>query len=120
MQTGASAELPHVMRNTEIENQVSVDLAGIDPSRTRIYVVENMLKRNLSRALILELKIRPGSPGFKHQMETNKEGRGRKAGLEEKSYGFFFDVKDQSIAEQVSKAFAGASNICRGRVKRSP
>jgi hypothetical protein len=36
-----------------------------------------------------------------------------------KSYAFFFNANDQAIAEDVSKAFADASNICRVRVKRT-
>jgi type IV secretory pathway TraG/TraD family ATPase VirD4 len=67
----------------------------------------------------MELNIRPGTPGFKHQMETTSDGRVTRTALEEKSYAFFFNANDQAIAEDVSKAFADASIICRFRVKRT-
>src|SRR5262249_40075154 len=101
METGNNAELPTIMRNNRLVNHVSVNLASIDPARTRIYVVESMLKRNLTRALILELKIRPGSPGFRNQMETGRAGAGTNTSLEERSSGFFFETRDRSVAEEV-------------------
>jgi hypothetical protein len=119
METGHSAELPQVMSDFRIMNQVSVDLSSIDSTRTRIYVVENMLKRNISRALVLELKIHVGSQGFKHQIVTTSASRRTKAELVETSYAFFFETRDQSVAEEVAKAFADASNLCRVRVRRS-
>ena len=107
--------IPQGLRNFRVVNNTSVDLSWIDPDRTRIYTIKEMVKRNLPRALVLELKIRAGSPGFKKQLETTAGGRVTRNALEEKSYGFFFDTNDQAIAEEVSKAFTEAINICRAR-----
>ena len=112
-----SPDIPKSIGNLNIASQVSVDLGSIDAVSTKIYVVEGMLKRGLTRALVLELKIRPGSPGFKNQMETNKRGRAEASVLDTKSHSFFFDVNDRGVAEDVAKAFADASSICRLRMK---
>jgi hypothetical protein len=50
-------------------------------------------------------------------METTRGGRVTRTALEEKSYAFFFNANDQAITEDVSKAFADASNVCRFIVK---
>ena len=116
---GQNGNLPSPLTNFRIVNQVSVDLSSLNPARTRIYIAENMARRNLRRSLLLELHIRPGSPRFKHQMETTSGGRVIRTALEEKSYAFFFEKNDQSVAEEIAKAFADASNICRLRVRRN-
>ena len=110
--------IPQALRNVRIANKTSVDLSWIDPDKTQIYTIKEMVKRNLPRALVLELKIRAGSPGFKKQLETTVGGRVTRNALEEKSYSFFFNTNDQPIAEEVSKAFAEAINICRARINR--
>jgi hypothetical protein len=110
--------IPPALRNLRIVNNTSVDLSWIDPDKTRIYTIKEMVKRNLPRALVLELKTRAGSPGFKKQLETTAGGRVTRNALEEKSYGFFFNTNDQAIAEEVSKAFTEAINICRARINR--
>jgi hypothetical protein len=109
--------IPPALRNVRIVNNTSVDLSWIDPDKTRIYTIKEMVKRNLPRALVLELKTRSGSPGFKKQLETTAGGRITRNALEEKSYSFFFDTNDQAIAEEVSKAFAEAIKICRSRMR---
>ena len=101
-----------------ILNDVSVDLSSIDAKRTKLYIVEKMVERNIPRALILELNIRPGVPGFRHQMAITKDGRVTRNVLDEKSYAFFFHTKDRSIAEDVANAFAEANTICRSPGKR--
>ena len=110
-----NTNIPPALRNVRIVNNTSVDLSWIDPDKTRIYTIKEMVKRNLPRALVLELKTRAGSPGFKKQLETTAGGRVTRNALEEKSYGFFFDTNDQAIAEEVSQAFTEAINICRAR-----
>jgi hypothetical protein len=110
--------IPPALRNLRIVNNTSVDLSWIDPDKTRIYTIKEMVKRNLPRALVLELKTRSGSPGFKKQLETTAGGRVTRNALEEKSYGFFFNTNDRAIAEEVSKAFTEAINICRARINR--
>jgi hypothetical protein len=118
-ETGQSPEIPAALSAVKISNHVSVNLSSIDAARTRIYVVEEMRRRNIPRSLVLELRIRPGSPGFKLQMVTTKDGRvTRIPTLEPKEYSFFFDIKDRRVVEEVSKAFAEASNICRARIHR--
>jgi len=115
---GPNSSLPASLNNVRVANQVSLDLASIDPARTRIYVMESMARRKLPRSLAMELWIRAGSPGFKHRMETTSGGRVTRSAFEAKSYTFFFDRNDQAVAEEVSKAFADATNICRLRVRR--
>ena len=110
--------IPPALRNVRIVNNTSVDLSWIDPDKTRIYTIKEMVKRNLPRALVLELKIRAGSPGFKKELETTAGGRITRNALEEKSYSFFFNTNHQAIAEEVSKTFAEAINICRARINR--
>jgi hypothetical protein len=117
-QFGHSKELPQALGDFSMVNHVSVDLSSIDPARTKIYTVRQMVARNIPRALGLELKIRPGSTGFKHLTETTRAGRVSRVELEENSYNFFFETTAQSTAEEVSKAFADANSICRSRMKR--
>ena len=116
--TQDNSNIPPALRNLRIVNNTSVDLSWIDPDKTRIHTIKEMVKRNLPRALVLELKTRAGSPGFKKQLETTAGGRVTRNALEEKSYGFFFNTNDQAIAEEVSKAFTEAINICRARINR--
>ncbi|HEY6245456.1 MAG TPA: hypothetical protein VIX17_16015 [Pyrinomonadaceae bacterium] len=113
-----NTNIPPALRNVRIVNNTSVDLSWIDPDKSRIYTIKEMVKRNLPRALVLELKIRSGSPGFKQQLVTTAGGRVTRNALEEKSYSFFFNTNDQPIAEEVSKAFAEAVSICRSRNKQ--
>ena len=110
--------VPPALRQLRMVNNTSVDLSSIDPHQTRIYTIREMVKRDLRRALVLELKIRPGSPGFKQQLVTTVGGRITRNALEVKSYAFFFDTNDQPVAEEVSKAFAEAINICHARINR--
>jgi hypothetical protein len=117
-QFGHSQELPQALGDFSMVNHVSVDLSSIDPAGTKIYTVRQMVARNIPRALGLELKIRPGSTGFKHLTETTRAGRVSRVELEENSYNFFFETTAQSTAEEVSKAFADANSICRSRMKR--
>ena len=114
-----SNQVPQALGDFSIINQVSVELSSIDPARTKIYTVQRMVERNIPRALVLELKIRPGSTGFRHLMETTRAGRVSTVELEEKSFAFFFDTNAQSLAEDISKAFADANIICRSRMKRA-
>ena len=117
-QFGHSNELPQAPGDFSMVNHVTVDLSSIDPARTKIYTVRQMVARNIPRALGLELKIRPGSTGFKHLTETTRAGRVTRVELEENSFNFFFETNAQSTAEGVSKAFADANSICRSRMKR--
>ena len=110
--------VPPALRHLRMVNNTSVDLSWIDPDKTQIYTIKEMVKRNLPRALVLELKIRPGNPGFKQQLVTTVGGRITRNALEVKSYAFFFDTNDQPVAEEISKAFAEAINICRARTNR--
>jgi hypothetical protein len=117
-EVGQHTDIPQPLRSVRLEVHTSVELSSIDPDKIRIYTIQEMVKRHLPRALVLELKIRSASPGFKQQLETTAGGRITRQALEVKSYSFFFNTNDQSIAEEVSKAFADASNICRSRMKR--
>ena len=110
--------VPLALRHLRMVNNTSVDLSSIDPHQTRIYTIREMVKRDLRRALVLELKIRPGNPGFKQQLVTTVGGRITRNALEVKSYAFFFDTNDQPVAEEVSKAIAEAINICQARINR--
>lgn len=112
-------DTPAALSDFKISNQVSVDLSSIDAARTRIYVVEQMARRNMAGSLVLELRIRPASPGFKQQMVTTKSGRvTRIPTMEAKEYSFFFNTRDRVVAEDISKAFADASSLCRPRMQR--
>ena len=114
-----SADLPASIRDVQILNQVSVDLSSIDTTRTRIYVTEQMRQRGIPWSLHLELRIRPGSPGFKQRMISTRAGRvTARLNAEQKSFAFAFNTEDQPVAEDVSKVFAEASNICRSRMQR--
>jgi hypothetical protein len=115
----SSSETPTALGDVEVLNQASVDLSAIDPARTKIYVVEGMRRQNIPWSLVLELTVRPGSQGFKLQMVTTKSGRvTRIPTLVQKQHAFFFNIRDQRIVEDISKAFAEASNICRSRMQR--
>jgi hypothetical protein len=114
-----STDTPSALSDIKLSNQVSVDLSSIDAARSKIYVVEEMRQRNVPGSLVLELKIRPGSPGFKVQMVMAKGGRvTRMPTREEKSYAFFFNTRGRAAAEDISKAFADASNTCRSTMQR--
>lgn len=116
---GSSPDAPAALSAFKISNQVSVDLSSIDAARTKIYVVEEMARRNIPGSLVLELRIRPASPGFKQQMVTTKSGRvTRIPTMEAKEYSFFFNIRDRVVVEDISKAFADASNLCRSRMQR--
>jgi hypothetical protein len=119
-EVGQNPDLPKPMRDVKIVNQASVNLSSIDPTRTKIYTVKEMAKRNLPRALILEVTVRAGSPGFKQQLETTARGRVTRNALEVNSYSFFFNTNDRAVVDEVSRAFADASEICRSRMKRRP
>lgn len=116
---GHSTDTPAALSDIKVSNQVSVDLSSIDAARTKIYVVEEMRRRNVPRSLVLELKIRPGSTGFNLQMVMDKGGRvTRMPTREEKYYAFFFNTRDRATAEEISMAFADASNMCRSIIQR--
>jgi len=117
---GQHPDNPQPVRSIRIVNHTTVDLSSIDPGKTRIYTVNEMIKRNLPRALVLELKIRSGSTGFRQQLETTVGGRVTRNGLEVNNYSFFFNTNDQSTAEEVSSAFTNAINICRSKMSRRP
>jgi len=111
---GHSAELPVQMRDLTMVNRVSLNLSSIDAARTKIYVMESIKQRNIPWALALQLSTRAGSPGFTLQMVTTKRGQvTRIPVLQERQFSFMFDLRDQQIAEDVSKAFADAGAICR-------
>ena len=116
---GDSTDVPMPLRGVKMVNQVNVNLSSIDAARTKIYVVEQMKQRNIAWSLVLELKIRSGSRGFIQQLVTTKGGQvTRPPTLEERHYAFFFNFRDERIAEDVSKAFTDASTICRSRTQR--
>lgn len=112
-------DMPTGIGDIKISNQVSVDLSAIDPAKTKIYVVEGMKRRDISRSLVLELKTRPRTRGFMLQMVTTRGGLvTRVPAIEERQYAFFFDLNDQLVVEKISKAFHEASNICRSSMRR--
>ena len=115
---GRNPEMPAAFRDLHTLTEASVDLSSIDPARTRLYVLEQLKQRNVPWSLALELKARPGSPGFKHRLITTKGGRVTRVNVEARSSTFVFNTQDQSIAEDVSRVFAEASNICRSRMQR--
>lgn len=118
-EVGSNPDTPAALSDVKILNQVSVDLSSIDATRTKIYVVEAMARRNIPGSLVLELRIRPASPGFKLQMVTTKSGKvSRIPTMEVKEYNFFFNTRDRVAAEDISKAFADVSNLCRSRMQR--
>jgi len=117
LEVGQHPDIPPPLRNTRMVNHMTVDLSSIDPDKTRIYTIKEMVKRNVPRALMLELKIRLGSRGFRQQLETTAGGRVTRSALEVKSYAFAFDTNDLSIAQEVLKAFTDAINVCRSRHK---
>jgi hypothetical protein len=113
-------ELPTHLKDVKVFNHVSVDLSSLDAIKTKIYVMQEMTRRNMPRSLILELKTRPGASGFKLQMVAIKDGRVTKMpAMTTNNHSFLFDVRDQRMAESISKAFADASNICRSRKPRA-
>jgi hypothetical protein len=116
---GHSPDLPTAVSDFKMVNHVSVDLSSIDAARTKIYVVEEMKRRKIPWSLVLELSIRPRSPGFKLQMVTTKDGRvTRMPTMEQKNHAFFFHLRERRIVEDVSKTFEEVSNICRSRMQR--
>lgn len=116
---GQSNDMAAGLGDVKVSNEVSVDLSTINPAKTRIYVMEGMKKRDFPWSLALELTTRPGSPGFNLQMISNRNGRvTRMRAIEAKQYVFFFNIKDQLIAEEVAKTFHEASNICRSNMRR--
>jgi hypothetical protein len=111
---GHSADVPVPMRDITMVNRVSVNLSSIDARRTKIYVMESMKQRNIPWSLVLQLSTRAGTPGFTQQVVTNKRGEvTRTPVLQERQVSFFFNLRDQRIAEDVAKAFADASALCR-------
>ena len=117
---GHSADVPMPMRDVTIMNHVSLNLASIDAPRTKIYVLESMKQRNIPWSLVLQLTTRAGSPGFTQQIVTTRSGQvTRTPALQERQFAFFFNLRDQRIAEDVSKAFADAGTICRSRTQRA-
>lgn len=118
-ETGHSNEIPTALSDIKVLNQVSVDLSSIDATRTKIYEVKGMKRQNISWSLVLELTIRPGRPGFKLQMVTTRRGEvTRIPAMEAKNHSFFFNIRDRLIVEDISKAFAEASNICWSRMQQ--
>ena len=117
---GHGAEVPVQMRDLTLVNRVTLNLSSLDASRTKIYVMEQMKQRNIPWSLVLQLTTRPGTPGFIQQLTTTKRGQAnRTAVLQERQLAFFFNLRDQRIAEEVSKAFADAGAICRSRAQTS-
>jgi hypothetical protein len=112
-----SSEMPVRLRNLQMVNDVTVNLASIDAARTKIYVMEDLKKRNVPWSLALELKIRPGTPGFTQRMFAKGVQVVRMSTQARQSL-FLFNLRDQRIAEQVSQVFADASNLCRYRPQR--
>lgn len=115
---GHSTEMPVPLRDVKTVTYVSVNLSSIDPARTRIYSMETLKRYNVPWSLALDLKIRPGRPRFTQQTIVTKGGKVTRISVEARSYTFLFNHQDQQIAEDISKAFADASNICRSRTLR--
>ena len=115
---GDSADVPTAFRDFKMVNQVSVNLSSIDAARTKVYLMEQMKRRNIPWSLVLQLSVRPGSRGFTNQAVITKGRQVTRTTAEDKQYSFFFHFRDQQIAEDVSKAFADASAICRSRPQR--
>jgi hypothetical protein len=114
-----SAELTPLFSGVKMQNHVSVDLSSIDPARTRIYVIKQLQQRGVPWSLALELRIRPGYPGFKQQIVTSKGDRVTRMPVAEvRFYDFVFNTKDQLVAEQVATVFGDVSNICRSMRRR--
>lgn len=116
---GRSPQMPAAFRDLHTLTQASVDLSSIDAARTKLYVMEQLRRQNVPWSLALELKIRPGSPGFKQRLITTKGGRvATTVNTEARYFAFVFNTQDQAVAEDVSRVFAEASNICRSRMQR--
>lgn len=115
---GRNPQMPAPFKDLHTLTEASVDLSSIDPARTKLYVLEQLRQRNVPWSLALELKTRPGSPGFKQRIITTKGGRVTRINTDERSNTFVFNTRDQAIAEDVSRVFAEASNICRSRMQR--
>ena len=115
---GDSADAPPAFRDLKIVNQVSVNLSSIDAARTKVYVLEPMKQRHIDWSLVLQLNLRAGGPGFAQQLVTTKGRQVTRMTVEERQYSFFFHVRDEQIARDVSQAFADASAICRSRPQR--
>jgi hypothetical protein len=117
---GHGADVPAAMKDLTMVNRVNVNLSSIDAARTKIYVMEQMKQRNIPWSLVLQLSTRPGTPGFTQQMVTTRRGEvTRTPVLQERQFSFFFNLRDQRIAEDVSKVFADASAICRSTTPRA-
>ena len=115
-----SAEMPMRMRGMTLVNRASLNLSSIDVARTRIYVVESMKQRHIPWSLALQLSTRAGTPGFTEQIVTTIRGQvTRTPVMQERQFAFFFDLRDQRLAEAVSQAFADASAICRSTPQRA-
>lgn len=116
---GHNASVPPRMRGLSMVNHASVNLSSIDARRTRIYVLEAMKRRNIPWSLVLELNSRAGSPAVTQQTVVTRPGQvTRIPVLQARQFSFFFNLRDQGIAEDVSKAFADAASICRSRTQR--
>jgi hypothetical protein len=116
---GRSPEMPAALRDLHTLTQASVDLSSIDPARTKLYVMEQLKRQNVPWSLMLELKIRPASSGFKQRMISTKGGQvTATVNTEARYFVFVFNTQDQAVAEDVSRVFAEASNICQARMQR--
>jgi len=116
---GHSSDVPIAFRGLTIVSHVSVNLSTIDASRTKIHVSEVMKRLKGPWSLELLLSTRAGSPGFAQQAVSTKPGQVKQTiALREREQAFYFNVRDQQIAEEVSRAFADASAICRSRSSR--
>ena len=116
---GPSNREHNPLSDFRMQTDVSVDLASIDPAKTRTYIMEKLRERNVPWSLVLELGIRPRSPGFRLQMTTSRDGRvTRSPRLETRQHILVFNVADRQIVKDISRAFANGSNLCRTRTKR--
>ena len=115
---GRSPEMPAAFRDLHTLTQASLDLSSIDAARTKLYVMEQLKRQNVPWSLMLELKIRQGSPSFKQRLITTKGGQvTARLNTEARYFAFVFNTQDQAVAEDVSRVFAEASNICRSRMQ---
>lgn len=115
---GRGSDVPMIFRDVRTVNYMSVNLSSIDAARTRIYSMKVLRQNNVPWSLALELNVRPGSPGFTTQMMVNKAGRVTHISVQDRQAIFLFNFRDQQVAEDVSRAFADASTICRSRTQR--
>jgi hypothetical protein len=118
-EAGHTASVPPRMRDLTIVIRMSVNLSSIDTKGTRIYVEEFLKQRKIPWSLALELNARPGGAGFTQQTVVTRAGHvTRTPAIQGTRTAFLFNLRDQSIAEDVSKAFADAATICRSRTPR--